>query len=163
MLTTNYYNLKHNNRQFAPYIKSGSLNVNQKLYGLKQFSYVDGSFSLGNFNQYGGPDIIFGCIPYETGYQPNGETSKKIFAIGFDGSNTPASIDDYKLINPITNCSIQNIVNSISGNTVIREFTIRNDNNTEIIIRQRSYVISALIAFLREKKSTGPYFNKVSF
>ena len=134
MLTTNYYNMKFNNRLYTSRV-GGSISVTQKINSSKQFRYPNGDFSTGISNyHYGGGDVLFGAMPDDVIYRETGQSVSQNLTIGFDGSNTPASIDDYKLINPIHNCSIIAVSYSISGNTIIRDFTIKNNNNAEIII-----------------------------
>lgn len=134
MLTTNYYNMKFNNRLYTSDHYSSNY-VTEVISGLKQFRYPNGEFSVGNSNfHYGGGDVLFGAMPKEVIYNANGNVTSKNMAIGFDGSNTPASIDDYALIEPINNCSVVTVTYSRRDNTIIRDFTIKNNNNTEIII-----------------------------
>lgn len=135
MLTTNYYNMKFNNRLYTSSHYSSNTYVENVIGELKQFRYANGDFSTGeSYKHYGGGDVLFGAMPKEVEYNINGNSTSKNMVIGFDGSNTPASIDDYKLIEPIQNCSIITVTYSGSGNTIIRDFTIKNNNNSEIII-----------------------------
>ena len=135
MLTTNYYNMKFNNRLYTSSHYSNNTYVDSVIAGSKQFRYTNGEFSTGYSKEYyGGGDIIFGSMPKEVIYDANGNGTSKSMAIGFDGSNTPPSIDDYALIEPIGNCSVVTVTYSIRDNTIIRDFTIKNNNNAEIII-----------------------------
>lgn len=135
MLTSNYYNIRFNNRHHTSNYTNNNNSVNNVISGLKQFRFPNGNFSTGNtFYQYGGGDVLFGAMPKNVVYSTNGNVKNSDMAIGFDGSNTPASIDDYKLIEPIDNCSIITVTYSSRDNTIIRDFTIKNNNNNEIII-----------------------------
>ena len=135
MLTTNYYNMKFNNRLYTSSHYSSYTYADNMIPENKQFRYTNGEFSTGSsLLYYGGGDIIFGSMPKEVIYDANGNSTSKGMAIGFDGSNTPASIDDYALIEPIENCSVVTVTYSRRDNTIIRDFTIKNNNNAEIII-----------------------------
>lgn len=135
MLTTNYYNMKFNNRLYTSNQYSSNTTVTNVIEGNKQFRYSNGDFSVGtSYLHYGGGDVLFGAIPEKITYSTNGNSTSVNMAIGFDGSNTPASIDDYALIEPIRNCSIVTVTYSRRDNTIIREFTIKNNNSFEIII-----------------------------
>lgn len=135
MLTTNYYNMKFNNRLYTSDHYSNSTFVTNVIEENKQFRYSNGDFSTGTSNlHYGGGDVLFGAMPRNVYYSTNGNSTTNNMAIGFDGSNTPASIDDYALIEPIQNCSIVTVTYSRSNNTIIRDFTIKNNNSSEIII-----------------------------
>ena len=141
MLTTNYYNMKYNNRLFkSPYLSGSSYpyyfqNSSLVLNGMKQIRYVNGNYSVGDSDMYGGCDVLFGSIPHSVEYNSSGKRICNAFAIGFDGSDSPATIDDFKLIEPILNCSIVSSTYNIINNTIIQEITIKNNNNTEIIIK----------------------------
>ena len=139
MLTTNYYNMKYNMRLYKQAYIGGSYDSVQDPYllfdDIKQLHYVNGNYETGNRSMYCGTDILFDVIPYETIYETKGSASGYNFAIGFDGSDTPATIDDFKLIEPISNCSIISTAYNKIDNTIIREITIKNNNNTEIIIK----------------------------
>lgn len=141
MLTTNYYNMKYNNRLYKsphlngssyPYYFQPSVSV---FDASKQIRYVNGNYSVGNANMYGGCDVLFDSIPYTIEYNSSGKQIKNAFAIGFDGSDSPATIDDFTLVDPILNCSIVSVTYNIINNTIIKEITVKNNNNTEIIIK----------------------------
>ena len=140
MLTTNYYNLKSNNQLMSRAYSNSSGSGNNittlfKDVPFKQLHYPDGTFNTGYVAySYGYGDVLFDGTPSSTIYAPVGEKVTYSFAIGFDGSNTPASIDDYKLIEPILNCKIISTVFTKIDNKYVREFTIQNNNNTEITI-----------------------------
>lgn len=139
MLTTNYYNLKSNNQLMARTYSNSSGGTNYATLftnvPFKQIHYPDGSFNTGYVvYSYGHGDVLFDGTVSHTTYAPAGEKVKYSFAIGFDGSNTPASIDDYKLIEPILNCTIIATTFTKIDNKYVREFTIQNNNNTEITI-----------------------------
>ena len=141
MLTTNYYNMKYNNRLYkSPYLSGSSYpfifqNSALELNGSKQIRYVNGNYSVGDESMYGGCDVLFDSIPHTIEYNSSGKQSKNVFAIGFDGSDSPATIDDFKLVDPILNCSIGSVSYNIINNTFIKEITVKNNNNTEIIIK----------------------------
>ena len=140
MLTTNYYNFKSNNQLMSrAYTNSNGYPSNIttlfKNVPFKQLHYPDGSYNTGYIAySYGYGDVLFDGTPSSTTYAPSGEKVLHCFAIGFDGSNTPASIDDYKLIEPILNCNIITTTFTKIDNKYVREFTIKNNNNTEITI-----------------------------
>ena len=140
MLTTNYYNFKSNN-QLVSRAYTHSSGYPSKVTTLftndsfKEFHYPDGSYNTGYIvYSYGYGDVLFDGSPVNTTYAPSGERVAHCFAIGFDGSNTPASINDYKLIEPILNCKIITTTFAKIDNKYVREFTIQNNNNTEITI-----------------------------
>ena len=141
MLTTNYYNMKYNNRLYkSPYLSGSSYPFYFQdsavvLNGSKQIHYVNGNYSVGDESMYGGCDVLFDSIPHTIEYNSSGKQIKNAFAIGFDGSDSPATIDDFKLVDPILNCSIVSVTYNIIDNTIIKEITVKNNNNTEIIIK----------------------------
>lgn len=136
MLTTNYYNVKYNNRLYTSLHSKGTgyPDTEKKFNDLKQYRLSDGNYSTGGGMSYGGGDILFDVIPKNPIYNTSPRSVETNFAIGLDGSNTPASIDDYKLIEPILNCEIITVTYKKIDNTIIRDFTIKNNNNTDIII-----------------------------
>lgn len=140
MLTTNYYNLKSNNQLMSRAYANSSGYPNNittlfKDVPFKQLHYPDGSYNGGYLvYSYGYGDVLFDGTPVNTIYASSGEKVAHCFAIGFDGSNTPTSIDDYKLIEPILNCKVIATTFTKIDNKYVREFTIKNNNNTEITI-----------------------------
>lgn len=140
MLTTNYYNLKSNNQLISRAYTNSSgypnnITILFKDVPFKHLHYSDGSANTGYIAySYGYGDVLFDGTPANTTYASSGEKVKHCFAIGFDGSNTPASIDDYKLIDPILNCNVIATTFTKIDNKYVREFTIKNNNSTEITI-----------------------------
>lgn len=157
MLTTNYYNMKYNNRLHTSAQTTGRdyPTIEREFSDLKQFRSADGTFLTGGTMSYGGGDILFGVIPKNPIYNVSPTSVKGNFAIGFDGSNTPASIDDYKLIEPILNCGIIAVTYNKIDNTIIRDFTIKNNNGNEIIING----VGLFGLFSLDYTDGGYYFN----
>ena len=138
MFTRNYYKLKKNNKlRSRVFYRRNSFDQNVVLISdvsFEQLRYPNGNYGTGTEYHYGYSDPLFTACDFLPKYNAEPISETTVFTIGFDGSNTPASIDDYKLIDPILNCTIISTVYSLINNTLVREFTIRNDNNTEIII-----------------------------
>ena len=157
MLTTNYYNIKYNNRLHTSAHSKGSgyPDISRIFDDLKQYRSADGNFSTGGAMSYGGGDILFGVIPKTPTYNTSPTSVHENFCIGFDGSNTPASIDDYKLIEPILNCEIIAVTYNKIDNTIIRDFTIKNNNGNEIIING----VGLFGLFSLDYTGGGYYFN----
>ena len=131
MLTTNYYNLRENNRMCSG--GSYSYESTVKINKLKQFRDVNGNYLQTNTQYAGSSDPIFGNLPrYDIKYNANKSMSSRL-SLGFDGSNQPATIDDYKLIEPIADMSILSTNYDYNHGTIIHEYTIKNTGNEAII------------------------------